>query len=179
MSKIDLASIASDPRNAVLFQRLTTPQDRFRYVCRVATDMDVRRLKALVYANFLRTLYWSVVRDYVIARDLGKCKSCGSDRNLEVHHTSYAYQGEEFRSMDCLVLLCSGCHATGHLMQKASTDTHRTEAVVSGLARKLVHKAVRGAVVNRNYDPRVIMDLKQYGSVLGFAGRGRGSTSEE
>ena len=49
----------------------------------------------------------------VLRRDGWRCQSCGSMKNLEVHHQQYrSHSGEDTENN--LVTLCSKCHRSHH-----------------------------------------------------------------
>lgn len=49
----------------------------------------------------------------VLARDNWHCQNCGATENLQVHHIqSRSHLGDD--SLENLITLCSGCHATIH-----------------------------------------------------------------
>lgn len=63
--------------------------------------------------------YWDEVKRQIRLRDKHKCRDCGQDYNLEVHHITYkkngvSIVGRELDNLDCLVLLCSECHQKVH-----------------------------------------------------------------
>jgi hypothetical protein len=61
--------------------------------------------------------HWRAVRAAALARDQG-CRLCGDDRELEVHHRTYARWGRE--ALADVTVLCRGCHdlATGAQMRR-------------------------------------------------------------
>lgn len=172
MGRIDFADLATNPKNMILFNALPNQEDRFRYLCKTITFHDIRRLKALASNRFhynrlyLKTLYWIVVKEYVTRISGGKC-ACGSTKDLNVHHLNYSFLGEEFRTLDCLELRCRGCHSMGHHLEKAKTNQEKVEAFIIGLADdKRLTRFSTGT--NRHHDPRTIMNLLQYGNIMGY-----------
>jgi hypothetical protein len=170
MGKILLAELSTLPVNRLLWETLKTPLSRFEYLTKAITLNDVRRLKSLVYDGFLRTLYWTIIRDYVLFRDGGKCSRCGTAERVNVHHKSYQYQGEEYRAMDTLMLLCRSCHSGGHQFDAAKDTKDVINAAVLQLAGS--HRAAMSGTSkqNKNYDPRTMMNLKMYGDIRGYQG---------
>jgi 5-methylcytosine-specific restriction endonuclease McrA len=53
------------------------------------------------------------LRQQVLRRDGGRCQSCGSMSNLEVHHQKFRSQSGP-DSEENLITLCSGCHTSVH-----------------------------------------------------------------
>lgn len=67
------------------------------------------------YVRFLRSPEWADIRAEVLERDGHRCQMCGSEQNLEVHHTSYDYLGrDENGGIGHLVTLCDKCHCDVH-----------------------------------------------------------------
>jgi 5-methylcytosine-specific restriction endonuclease McrA len=54
------------------------------------------------------------VRAKVKKRDGYRCVKCGTRKRLEVHHLSYAHQGDELNHLEDLVTLCRSCHRKEH-----------------------------------------------------------------
>ena len=53
------------------------------------------------------------LRNQVLARDGWRCQSCGSTRNLQVHHLrARSKLGDDV--LQNLISLCAGCHARQH-----------------------------------------------------------------
>jgi 5-methylcytosine-specific restriction endonuclease McrA len=72
---------------------------------------EVRRLRALPYADYLQSDHWRQFRAWILARDYG-CRLCASRKWLEVHHLNYDRKGQE-RKEDVIVL-CRKCHDKWH-----------------------------------------------------------------
>jgi 5-methylcytosine-specific restriction endonuclease McrA len=53
------------------------------------------------------------LREQVLRRDAGRCQTCGSMSNLEVHHQEYRSHSGEDRA-DNLITLCHVCHRSMH-----------------------------------------------------------------
>lgn len=60
------------------------------------------------YAEYLRSEHWRKVRNKALVRDGFRCAACGTNRNLEVHHLTYARLGNE-DDLD-LITLCRQHH---------------------------------------------------------------------
>lgn len=74
-------------------------------------------IRKMSYDNFLQTLYWKAV-SYILKSEAGfKCKLCGSDESVIVHHNTYENHGYEHirqvMSKD-LIVLCDKCHSKFH-----------------------------------------------------------------
>jgi 5-methylcytosine-specific restriction endonuclease McrA len=92
------------------------PEYRFRVLCQNMTLIEADRLRLMPYQEFLRTPYWSAVRNYVLWLRSGRCQLCFSIANLNVHHPPklYGMRGYEYQNPEQLVLLCQPCHAKFH-----------------------------------------------------------------
>jgi 5-methylcytosine-specific restriction endonuclease McrA len=56
---------------------------------------------------------YDLLRKQVLERDGWRCQSCGSLKNLQVHHVRKRSQlGDDL--LDNLITLCISCHATEH-----------------------------------------------------------------
>lgn len=63
--------------------------------------------------------YWNIVKREVKLRDKHKCKHCGKDYNLEIHHITYFVNGQsivgkELKHLNCLICVCENCHSKIH-----------------------------------------------------------------
>jgi len=173
MARILLTEKPTATCNQVIFT--LTPAQRFEYMRRTITVHDIRHLKSLIYKAFLQTLYWSIIREQALQSGGGKCSACPSTYDLDVHHKSYRFQGEEFRAMDCLAILCRACHTGGHLEVLAKSEQEKLNAVLTKIS--LSHHIGRSkSKANRAYDPRMLMNLKQYGDIRGYQGSTNGTT---
>jgi hypothetical protein len=67
------------------------------------------------YAEDLLDEKWIKKRKKILRRDGFKCKMCGSNNNLEVHHRYYIYSHKPWDYSDsALVTLCESCHKIIH-----------------------------------------------------------------
>lgn len=57
-----------------------------------------------------RTLAWQTAREQAKARDGYRCRQCGSDYLLDVHHRNPLRAGGT-HSLENLTTLCRSCHA--------------------------------------------------------------------
>lgn len=73
-----------------------------------------QRIKAMPYPEFLDTIYWKTVRDFVVERHGGNCQSCLSARAVNVHHRTYENHGREHLHLGDLMPVCRTCHEILH-----------------------------------------------------------------
>jgi len=73
------------------------------------------------YAALLLSEEWQTKRKTILERDGNKCRNCGSQEALQVHHRQYhinLQSGEKLPPWQYngryLITLCSKCHQTGH-----------------------------------------------------------------
>lgn len=66
------------------------------------------------------------VRSQVAARDHSRCRGCGTNRDLHLHHIQYRSQGGDHVPHN-LVTLCFHCHTLVH------TNSHRYQPLLRGL----------------------------------------------
>ena len=64
------------------------------------------------YKEYIQSDKWVKTRCDAILYAEGKCESCGSDKNLQVHHINYDNLG--FEEPDDLIVLCGRCHMKEH-----------------------------------------------------------------
>ncbi len=62
----------------------------------------------MIYAEYLLTPHWQDVRRAALWAAGGRCRTCGSTAEVQVHHVDYSSLGEE--GPDDVVVLCSRCH---------------------------------------------------------------------
>lgn len=78
--------------------------------------MRVSALRAMPYADYLRTEEWQAVRRAAIRRARGACQICNQQRRLDVHHRTYERLGCELPSD--VIALCHSCHGLFHANAK-------------------------------------------------------------
>lgn len=64
------------------------------------------------YYKYIRSVEWSLKRKEALSHHGSKCKACGSNERLEVHHLTYERFGNEL--MKDLMILCRSCHELTH-----------------------------------------------------------------
>ena len=73
------------------------------------------KLCTMPYPEYLQTEYWNAIRQHLFALRGRKCQKCGiRDCELHVHHTSYAYKGQEHLGLKFLQILCAPHHREIH-----------------------------------------------------------------
>lgn len=77
-------------------------------------DKMADKLKGRPYSEFLKSKYWSIVRQRVLQRDGSKCVICSYSKNLQVHHDNYKNHFREHRHLNNLMTLCGKCHKEHH-----------------------------------------------------------------
>ena len=77
------------------------------------------------YDNLLGRPEWKRKRAQIIKRDDNKCRNCGCEEHLHVHHRQYRIYksiGEFVQPWnypsETLLTLCTDCHAKGHEIYK-------------------------------------------------------------
>jgi 5-methylcytosine-specific restriction endonuclease McrA len=64
------------------------------------------------YRTYLGTVQWQRRREQALERDRFRCRNCGSEARLVVHHQSYEHLGDEWP--EDLKVLCWDCHQWEH-----------------------------------------------------------------
>lgn len=157
-----LTRAKDDPAVLSLLIHVKTVQGRFFYLRNIFTEFDRQQLVAMSYKAFLRTIYWNFIRDYLLEK-IPSCTRCGSKERLNVHHRNYEHHGWEHLNLKDLVVLCQECHRNQHVPLRDITDL--IEAL---LGRKIIRHVLKKVhVENPQYDPRTMMNLKDYGDIRG------------
>lgn len=89
--------------------------DQSKYRKKVYADLledKAREASYGSYAAYLQSGHWRALRLRALNRDGFRCRSCGSKRNLAVHHRWYVVLGAEHLST--LETLCGKCHRKIH-----------------------------------------------------------------
>lgn len=81
------------------------------------------------YKNYLSSPEWKAKKLSILKRDDYKCRSCGSNILLHVHHITYKRIGKE--RLSDLVTVCANCHKELH-------DYHGKNAKYYPLIKELV-----------------------------------------
>ena len=76
----------------------------------------IAKFATMPYKQFLATRYWEIIREVIIYRCKNKCVICNSEKQLQVHHRSYEYRGQEHteEGLANLTTLCRDCHKKFH-----------------------------------------------------------------
>jgi 5-methylcytosine-specific restriction endonuclease McrA len=73
-------------------------------------------------SNYLRSLgksqAWQNTRLQILNRDNFRCRVCGSEKNLQVHHKNYSNGGADCQNLSDLIALCADCHKLEHKIKK-------------------------------------------------------------
>ena len=71
---------------------------------------------------------WKAKRKEILERDGNKCKNCGANDTLQIHHRQYHFSRtlntfrEPWEYPDNLIItLCQTCHQKGHKLYKVPT----------------------------------------------------------
>lgn len=104
---LNTSGFAFDPSSFLTFR------DAFRSAPEVEQTQFVDRALAMPYQDYLKTIYWGIVRGWVMV-DRKRCRFCGGGYALTVHHRSYANRGREAFHLEDLDLLCRDCHENKH-----------------------------------------------------------------
>jgi len=92
----------------------STIPKRFRALEKHISEEAKERLREMPYKEFLGTIYWDIVRRYVLWKRKFVCELCNSNGELNVHHKTYDHRGEEYLFLEDLIVLCQPCHAKFH-----------------------------------------------------------------
>jgi len=71
-------------------------------------------IKKMPYKDFLQTPYWKAIAENQKRCADRKCVLCGSEKYLNVHHTTYKNHGNEILHLEDLITVCRDCHKRIH-----------------------------------------------------------------
>lgn len=96
----------------------------------------------MTYKEQLQTPEWKDKRHQILARDLHMCKQCGTNKSLNVHHTSYIKGKMAWEYPNSMLeTLCYSCHKTHHgvddhdKIKKSFQNIGSAMAGIKGLSR--------------------------------------------
>jgi len=103
-----------------------TSAKRFWTLRKNLSDENIKQLQQMPYQEFLGTIYWDIIRKYVLYKRGYACELCNADGKLNVHHKTYDHRGEEYDHLEDLIVLCEICHAKHHdkLADRNIGDNH-------------------------------------------------------
>lgn len=74
-----------------------------------------KRIIAMPYSDFMRTVYWNCVAREVKRRAGRTCEACGKKGGkLQAHHKTYENHGAELDNLGDLMCVCQECHRKLH-----------------------------------------------------------------
>ena len=84
--------------------------------------MQLKKLSPeLAYINLLMLSLWKAKRIEILLRDGNKCRACGDNKFLQIHHRQYHVLKATGKFKDPwryekaqLITLCKRCHEEGH-----------------------------------------------------------------
>ncbi len=76
-------------------------------------EPDGRVISLELYAANIVRVTMSIDKAVVLRRDGGRCQSCGTMSNLEVHHKEFRSHAGQDSELN-LITLCGKCHARAH-----------------------------------------------------------------
>ncbi len=89
--------------------------------------------KKEIYAEYLQSEKWKVVRECAFIIHGKSCKKCGAETNLQVHHLRYPeILGNENVSED-LIVLCKECHQKVHGIETIVSEKSNIAPATSGV----------------------------------------------
>ena len=87
------------------------------------TDTTIASNEELTYRRRLLREEWKAKRKIILRRDGHRCRHCGAEKDLQVHHRQYHVEkitGRWKKPWDYedryLITLCDGCHRRGHAL---------------------------------------------------------------
>lgn len=137
-----------------------------------------KRFNKESYNEYLHSELWYSIRQRVFDKKGKKCEGCGSDWNIQVHHTKYTTPVIDGRSLNGLRVVCETCHKkihklvdSGYTLKKATHEvisvskktnkkpTHSLRKVrSSGLPETLHHSIMSVRNNNRELSPEEVLE---------------------
>jgi 5-methylcytosine-specific restriction endonuclease McrA len=71
------------------------------------------------YLDYLASPAWQEMRRLRLEFDGYRCRDCGSQHRLEIHHLTYVHLGYE--DIAEIITVCRSCHERRHLQRKGIT----------------------------------------------------------
>jgi 5-methylcytosine-specific restriction endonuclease McrA len=89
-------------------------RDQERDQERQADSKRLAGLRAMRYADYLRSPHWQQMKATALKRSRYRCQLCGANQwvTLDVHHSTYERRGHELPAD--LIVLCRQCHTKHH-----------------------------------------------------------------
>lgn len=109
--------------NEAYFAGLRDANSGRRELIRSVEIVEWAKKRAWYWRDYLRSAAWQDKRQKVLERDEFECQGCGSNQNLDVHHTTYANVGNEL--LHQLLTLCRTCHEREHRPDTSWGDYER------------------------------------------------------
>lgn len=85
-----------------------------------STKKKTMNVPIISYQELLNTRKWEAKRHSILLRDGNRCRNCGQEKRLQVHHRQYHINkyGDKVKpwsySDKYLITLCQECHRNGH-----------------------------------------------------------------
>ena len=128
----------------LITQGLPNPRDRIKFIAQTISSREKLLLRTMSYPEFLQTIYWKIIRDYILDRANGECERCGiTNQQFDVHHAAgYAYRGQEYAHLGDLEALCRRCH-TEELVVTEDQEKEVAAIIAQVAAKKRIPKISR------------------------------------
>lgn len=128
------------------------------------------QIENVTYNRFLKTDYWSDVRERILARDEYVCQMCGSEKSLVVHHKTYKHHKKEAEHLEDLVTLCNACHNEWHreesrLAKKKESDMYAEFGLTKSEADKclyIIYAFIKKDLYSKGYPKAYSMRWEDY-----------------
>lgn len=84
-------------------------------ICYMCTDKEYKKQKAIKKVSKKRIFVKKEVYNAVYVRDDGRCRLCGSYKNLHLHHIIYRSENKMLiNDINNCIMLCINCHNLVH-----------------------------------------------------------------
>ena len=88
-------------------------------LCYMCDDKEYKKVKSIKKVSPTRIFVTNETYETVYLRDKGKCRLCGNDKGLHLHHIIYRSQNKHLiNDVDNCIMLCVKCHLLVHSNKK-------------------------------------------------------------
>ena len=88
-------------------------------LCYMCSDKEYKKVKSIKKVSKKRVFVNDKTYKAVFIRDKGRCRLCGDEKGLHMHHIIYRSQDKKLvNDVNNCIMLCIGCHALVHSNKK-------------------------------------------------------------
>lgn len=132
--------------------------------------------QVLTYKEYLKTKHWLKLKAlYSYQYEIKRCRLCGSERRLNIHHVTYENLGNE--TFKDLIYLCQPCHYKIH-EEFGTADTKMLKRLPEQGVKRVV-KAKKPKKNKKQKDCKSCIDYHKGKCILGKDAKGKGCSKHK